>query len=67
MVEKIGLLASSSMCADALEGRWITCAYLDLCLDFSRTCLRFGWASWQIREVATAVCMPLLTWNQICK
>lgn len=57
----VDLQARSSMCADALEGRWVTGTGVDL--SPPSTWLVFGWASWQTREVATADCVALLSYN----
>lgn len=59
------LLASSSMCADALQGMWVMGTGLGLWPETPSTCFLFGWARWQIREVATAVCVALLNYNHI--
>lgn len=62
---KTDLLASSSMCAEALQGMWVIGTGLDLGPEPSSTSLLFGWASWQIREVATAVCVTLFNYSHI--
>lgn len=51
------------MCADALQGKWVMGTGFDLWPEPSRTGLLLGWASWQIREVATAVCVALFNWD----
>ncbi len=53
------------MCVDALLGTCVMGTGLDLWPASSRIGLLFGWASWQVLGVATAVCVALFNYKNI--